>query len=166
MDDETAARRPLNELVLDVRPGGPGQEAVVDPIVDGRSLLERVREVELPLAVAEGRPSLAGDYAPIPLLDVLRDLAAWTGTGPSWFTREKAMLLQCTCGEAGCWPLLARVEVGSDVVRWSDFEQPHRREERPWRHDGLGPFTFDRGAYDRAIGRLVGLVRRVPRPSP
>lgn len=52
---------------------------------------------------------------------------------------EKTVLLGCECGEPGCWPLMARVEVGAEQVAWSDFEQPHRRDN--WAYAGFGPFV-------------------------
>jgi hypothetical protein len=62
--------------------------------------------------------------------------------------REKTVLLGCTCGDAGCWPLMARIEVTATEVRWNDFEQPHRRE---WSHAGLGPLAFSREHYMREL---------------
>lgn len=59
------------------------------------------------------------------------------------------MLLGCQCGEWGCWPLTARIEVTDEVVRWSGFRTGHR----DWDLAALGPFEFDRARYERAIGR-------------
>lgn len=55
------------------------------------------------------------------------------------------------CGEAGCWPLMARIEVSADVVCWADFEQPFRRET--WDYGDLR-LCFDRGQYETALARL------------
>jgi hypothetical protein len=63
--------------------------------------------------------------------------------------REKTVLLGCTCGEPGCWPLMARVEVSPLEVRWDEFEQPHRRGR--WSHATLGPFVFDRRPYEATL---------------
>lgn len=59
----------------------------------------------------------------------------------------KATLFSCTCGITECWFLLASVTVLDDVVVWSELEQFHRS----WVYD-LGPFVFDRAAYERALG--------------
>jgi hypothetical protein len=38
-------------------------------------------------------------------------------------------------------------------VIWSGFEQPHRSPARPptWSYTNLGPFVFDRAAYEAAL---------------
>jgi hypothetical protein len=72
------------------------------------------------------------------------------GRGTPMFSgsEEKTALLGCGCGEVGCSPLMARVTVTEDTVTWADFEQPTRPE---WDYDSFGPFTFDRGQYERAL---------------
>ena len=67
---------------------------------------------------------------------------------------EKTPLLGCSCGEWGCWPLLARIDVQPDLVRWRDFEQPHRPARD---YSALGPFEFDRADYDAAVAALADL---------
>ncbi|MBN1430157.1 MAG: hypothetical protein JXB07_17440 [Anaerolineae bacterium] len=59
--------------------------------------------------------------------------------------REKALLLECTCGITGCWFLQARIEVGAECVRWYDFSQFHR----DWEYDL--EFRFERGEYERQL---------------
>ncbi|RZQ63764.1 hypothetical protein [Amycolatopsis suaedae] len=66
-------------------------------------------------------------------------------------TDPKAAVLGCSCGDEGCWPLLARITVTGDLVVWDDFEQPHRPERD---YTGFGPFRFDRGQYDEAVREL------------
>ena len=71
---------------------------------------------------------------------------------------DKRALLECACGEPGCWPLLATVTVGSAQVIWSGFEQPHRRADSAgghWDYGGFGPFVFERAAYDAALRPAV-----------
>jgi hypothetical protein len=66
-------------------------------------------------------------------------------------TRPKTPLLGCDCGEWGCWPLMARITVTTDLVTWDSFEQPFR----PMRdYTEFGPFEFDREQYDAALGDL------------
>ena len=94
-------------------------------LVNGVAFIELVRQHELPFAMAEGKPDLAGDY-------FATGAAAYYPTGHPTSDRyegeEKSMLLGCAgCGFAECWPLLARVETQGETVVWSDFEQPHRR---------------------------------------
>ena len=97
---------------------------------------------------------------------------AWNG--------GKTALLACDCGQITCWPLMARIVIDTalesevseeamvdsvneedsefeadkgigDVVVWSDFEQPHRRERD---YSGLGPFRFVREPYVEVLREL------------
>jgi len=58
------------------------------------------------------------------------------------------LLLGCTCGTEGCWPLHVRIEVSDDVVRWTGFANPYRKQ---WTYEALGTFEFGRSEYDAAI---------------
>ena len=121
--------------------------------MDGRDLVEFVRDVELASAVADKQPELAGSYAG-PTLWRIADLAAHLLGRPDPLYGEggRVELLVCAgCGEPGCWPLEAQVDVTEEQVSWSDFRQPHRPN---WRHRGL-TFEFDRAQYEAAIARLV-----------
>jgi hypothetical protein len=117
--------------------------------VNGRDLRDVVREIESPFAEAEGHPQLAGQYTGLPVTHLMPPSQHLLGqpTGPYGDT-DKVTLLQCSCGEPGCWPLLARVTAAADTVIWSEFEQPHRRG---WSYEKLGPFVFDRRQYEQAI---------------
>jgi hypothetical protein len=131
---------------------GPTGGAEVRLLVDDRDLAELVREVELPHARAEGAPGIAGAYAglaPSQLSGGLRrHFFGGDGSDLACGPRDKTVLLGCDCGEPGCWPLMARIEVDGDVVVWSDFEQPHRHG---WTYDGLGPLRFAREQYEAAL---------------
>lgn len=63
----------------------------------------------------------------------------------------RTLLLTCTCGELGCWPWSAIIQVGLDHVVWSDFRHGHREE---WRYETLGEdgkLVFDRAQYEAAL---------------
>ena len=132
---------------------GPGSEPELRVLIDEVDLIELVRRVELPDAEREGHPDIAGGYAGLAawrLRGRLRD--HFLGDEDSHLycgPREKTVLLGCTCGEPGCWPLMARVEVSRLEVRWDEFEQPHRRGR--WSHATLGPFVFDRRPYEATL---------------
>jgi hypothetical protein len=69
------------------------------------------------------------------------------GTGDLW--EGRVPLLACgACGDWGCWPLLAVITIDDRVVTWSGFVQPHRRQ---WGELPIGPFAFDRTAYEAAL---------------
>jgi hypothetical protein len=125
--------------------------------VNGRLLIELVREVEQPFADREGRAFAAGQYD-------------WLGlVGCELFddTSQEFIVLGCTCGEAECWPLLCKIEFMPGHVRWSGFYNPFRTVEFvaklddtaherivPWAYSGLGCFEFDRLQYKAAFGAL------------
>lgn len=126
----------------------------VELLIDGEGLIEVVRRHEQFLAEAEGHPGLAAAYA-WPAASAERQAALLQGNVNA---EDKVALLECTCGQPGCWPLLATVSVGPTRVTWSDFEQPHRRADSAgghWDYGGFGPFVFERGAYDEALRSSV-----------
>jgi hypothetical protein len=144
--------------------------------VNGRSLVEIIREVELPFAVREGQPKMAGQYVGLPahfMLAPSRYLLGEIADGP-WCDPERIVLLQCECGEWGCWPLLARITLTDETVVWRSFQQPHRQaDSRPtrrvrgrsrrlgrawasarahaWRYSSMRPFVFSRPDYEAAL---------------
>lgn len=139
--------------------------------IDGCDLIALVHAWESDVAGKVGEANLAGAYAGIPEW-YAEDLAAWRrgSVEDSALTYDgRVALLACgDCGEIGCWPLLARLELSEEVVIWHDFEQPYRRPAEPdplnvdptacpggWGYEGFGPFVFDRGAYEEQLRRLM-----------
>lgn len=120
---------------------GPGIELHI--LINGQSLIDLVRTVELPFAEAEGKPDIAGKYGW--LCDVDCEIQR--------LKTEECMLLGCNCGIPDCWPLTARVSLAEDIVCWSRFLNWHRTEghANPWDHSALGPFIFDRQQYETAV---------------
>jgi hypothetical protein len=140
--DSVAFRIELDELA------GGGPFPVVAIYVDGHRLQDLARVVELPFAEAEGKAALAGSYAGLSPSMVVRGSRHFMGEPDEvWFDDGDTILLGCVCGELGCWPLTARVEVGETTVTWTDFRTGHRN----WDLSGLGPFVFDRRQYERAL---------------
>ncbi len=136
---------------------------VVDFLIDGRNLIDIVREIEQPFADGEGHPDIAGEYEGLPAevtflpsRHLLGDAHEWYES-PSGEAAHKIVLLRCgSCGSDGCWPLLVKITATEGSVIWSDFEQPHRNypeleEHKRWRYDGLGPFIFDRRQYEAEL---------------
>jgi len=126
-------------------------EPTIEPYVNGLALRELAREVELAPATASGERKLAGSYAGVPRYnDILWPSRHFLGEPePSWFEDGDTVLLGCECGEWGCWPLTAKVEVTDALVTWSGFRNGHR----DWDLSGLGPYVFDRDQYERALGK-------------
>jgi hypothetical protein len=125
----------------------------VTPILNGAPLTEVVQAFES----AQGFES-AGAYGGL--------IPQWFKYGPldryflgdvesdSYFGRlGHIYLLECTCGEAGCWPLAARVKADADTVVWNSFQQPHRPE---WDYSQFGPFAFEGNEYRQGLTDLQG----------
>ncbi|MFF1543460.1 hypothetical protein [Streptomyces sp. NPDC058291] len=72
-------------------------------------------------------------------------------------------LLGCPCGLWFCWPLMARVTPAPTTVVWSSFRYPEREH---WGDLPLGPFTFDRAAYETALRSPKTLTKDPLGPAP
>lgn len=124
---------------------GPGKELHI--LINGMSLIDLVRSVELPFAQLEGKPGIAGEYGWLSDVDCeIQHLKT-----------EECMVLGCTCGIPDCWPLTTQVSLDEDIVSWSRFRNWHRAEGRTnaWDHSALGPFIFDRQQYETAVRALM-----------
>ncbi len=144
-------------LVTDVAASsGSKTTPVVTIRINGRRLVDLIRDVELSSALHEGHANLAGAYVGIPPMVAFlpsRHLLGEPAAGWDW-QPEAVPVLQCECGEPGCWPLLVCIAIGSETVTWSDFRQPHRGPQSRaghWRYDALPGFTFDRRQYEEAL---------------
>jgi hypothetical protein len=130
---------------------GTGPADVLNLYVDGSRLQDLIRPYEQPFADAEGKPTLAGQYVGL----IERGLSAkqfLNQPTQTWFGDGDTILLGCECGEAGCWPLTAHVEVGSHRVLWRHFRTGHRK----WDLSAFGPFEFDRAKYDASLKQVFG----------
>lgn len=130
-----------------------GTHDVVNIYVGGRRLQDMVRPVEQGFADAEGTPDLAGSYAGMHDLAIRWPSRHFLGNPVlSWFGDGDTILLGCICGDPGCWPLTARVEVTEEIVTWRNFRTGHR----DWDLSTFGPLVFDRGQYERALQSTGG----------
>ncbi len=144
----------MDELRFDIKQNAAGA-AVVTPVINGRPLPELVGEFERERGFADPTGGYDGiipefiRYGPLDeyFLGRARD---WLLTNP-----QRIYVLGCECGEVGCWPLIATVEVDDGAVRWSQFEQPHRSKRD---YSGLGPFEFEKGAYQRSLAPIASLT--------
>jgi hypothetical protein len=135
--------------------------------VNGGDFLDLVRAVEQPFANREGRPEMAGQYGPLFMNSISKAPRYFLGEDPRphrWPGEPHTILYVCRrCDEAACWPLFVEIEVTDTTVTWHDFFQMHRRLESPaghWTYDKLGPFVFDRSAYELEVEKLN--ARRIP----
>ena len=125
-------------------------------IINGRELIEIVRDIELPFATREGHADLAGAYSYFGPAITFLPSRHFLGEPVHSFADAdgRIYLLSCACGVPACWPLLAHVELREGTVVWRDFRQPYRGphvKAGEWRYDGFGPFVFERQSYEQAL---------------
>jgi hypothetical protein len=147
----------MDEIAFIVeRQGCCGKRSAVEIEINGRRLGELVREVEAEFASGEGSPGMAGAYSGLDSADVLPPSRHFLGEPHADYRDPGGVqVMGCDCGEAGCWPLVCRVEIDDERVVWADFSQPYRSSRggpSVWRYDGFGPFVFGRKQYDAALG--------------
>jgi hypothetical protein len=119
--------------------------------VNGQPLEELAKVVEQPFATAEGNPRLAGSYEPLTWYDIGETAHFLGRPRASWFEDGDTVLMGCTCGEWGCWPLTTQVSVDASRVVWEGFRNGHR----DWDLSALGPFEFARTQYDEALRAIA-----------
>jgi hypothetical protein len=146
----------MDKIVFKVRPSEHWFGDEIEIEIDGESLVAKLRAFEMPLARAEGHPNIAGGYSGLPAASHLLPSRHFLGEQRHPETRQGRLeLLLCRdCGEIGCWPMLARIEVAEDRVTWTDFQQPHRAgrgKSAAWDYSSFGPFVFDRAHYEEAL---------------
>jgi hypothetical protein len=126
----------------------------VNVFVNGRNLVDVLREVELPFRAREGKPDLASRYVGLPPEEIFLPSPRLLGEPTTYYDHDsvegKIAVLGCGCGDVGCWPFRVKITLREDVVIWDGFEQPHRRA---WRYDEMRPFVFDRAQYLSALDR-------------
>lgn len=133
-----------------VDPGYEAQQLV--PYVDGAQLTELVTVFE-----ASQHFDVVWKYAGLILGHFdFGDLSRYLHGEPrSWPGNGLVALLGCECGELGCWPLLAQVQVVGGRVVWDHLEQPYRKQRD---YSGFGPFVFDEEQYRAAVARVVSAL--------
>jgi hypothetical protein len=132
--------------------------------IDGSCLQDIVRDYEMPFALREGHPDIAGGY--LGLDSSVCDHRAFFGEVDRDYGDEsdKTLLMECACGCPGCWPLVARITVTDTSVIWSDFEQPHRGPDSAgghWDYSSFGPFEFELEEYSREFAKIKTKAQQV-----
>src|SRR5207249_2700992 len=152
-------------LLLSIGMAGSEPRSAVNILINGKDLIEMVKAVELPFALKEGHPNIAGQYMGLSPEYVFLPSRHLLDKPISTFVSHKGKvdLFVCAgCDEPGCWPLAVTIQLADDRVTWRDFEQPHRTDSSRvlrWKYDQLGPFVFDRSQYEaelKAEGRVFG----------
>jgi hypothetical protein len=153
----------VDTILFEIGERDDAVDRTVDAVVvflNGRDLVDVLREVELPLATREGKPDLAGSYVGLPPEEIFLPSPRLLGEPATYYDYEyfdgKIYILGCRCLKMGCWPFRVKIELRDNEVVWSGFEQPHRA----WRYDGLQPFVFDRTQYLSALDQKPDQDRR------
>jgi hypothetical protein len=120
----------------------------VDIFLDGKRLIDQLRQVEALYAEQEGSPDLAGQYHSLSVRTTFFPSRHFLGEPCPILQHEgKTAILICTCGCEGCWDFVCKIIVSEQTVTWSDFEQIHRN----WDYSTLGEFVFDRTQYENEL---------------
>ena len=132
------------------------KDASVHIIINGRDLIETLRDIELPFATREDHPRIAGTYSGLPAHRVFFPSRHFLGEPEPIYSdgEGRTYVLECECGEPGCWPFAVRIELQERDVIWRDFKQEHRgphAKAGEWRYDALPSFRFDRANYEQAL---------------
>ena len=118
--------------------------------VNGRRLYELARS-----AASEPDPEWVAPPPAVvlpPSQQLLGGEDVWEDPRGSYFEEGRVAVGACGCSFPGCDSLLVKIEVSDDEVVWHDF----RRHNRPSvTYVGLGPFRFDRVAYEAALHAAV-----------
>jgi hypothetical protein len=125
--------------------GGRTQRDFLDFIVDGRPLSESVGD----------QVSCLGWLAPEENTRAARRLLL---EEPADLPNNRRTLYVCAeCGDVGCGVVSVVVERDGDKVVWRDFgyENDYEGVVHAEDFEGVGPFTFDRAAYGRAIRQAL-----------
>jgi hypothetical protein len=76
--------------------------------------------------------------------------------GDCWLDDDKAVLMICSCGEEGCWPLAVSFNYTETEVVWSKFNNWHRSN---WNYSVFPVFRFDKKQYDEELLKLRIIAR-------
>jgi hypothetical protein len=120
---------------------------LVDYIINGRSLMDMVREAELPFATAEGHPGISGSYIGLSPGEAFSPYSFLLNKWILW--DDKAAIFKCAgCGDDGCWGFYVRITIGNQMVTWDGYENNHRKK---WNYAAIPAFTFDLEQYLAAL---------------
>ncbi len=110
--------------------------------------------VDVAVPVIDGTPlftMLGVRYPGLPVQWVAPPSRQWLGDA-GYSEEGRAVLLDGTCGHAGCCGVFARISLRSDAVVWSDFFARGHPELPP----GLY-FEFPREPYEKAMAEILHL---------
>lgn len=116
---------------------------LAEVFINQTRFIDLITAHEQPLATLESNPSIAGAYSALICDAYTIEHLLHLGMGTHRFA-----LLECTCGEVGCWPLKMSLTKTAKTIQWHQFSQPYREG---WSYADFGTFVFERKQYEEAF---------------
>jgi hypothetical protein len=123
-------------VIANVELGGAYDEECVEPVINGLSLVDVVKQ-------AERRPIVWAGLAPGDLLEPLAAALKFSRA-----VGDRVALLRCCCGHRDCSEVTAEVHASAETVTWEAFKAPGLPAET---YATLGPYEFLRSEYEGAL---------------
>ena len=112
---------------------------VVEIYINGREIIELLKEIETPFAMGEGHIDIAGAYGHLTPKELYSELTD---------SEESALLCCDGCGFISCWSVLVSVKKDDSYVYWKEFKHNHRH----WKYNIS--YQFSRLEYENALKQL------------
>lgn len=154
----------MNNLILEpiLNQKGSWKSHFIQILIDGVMLKNIMKEIEMPMAEAEGHPSIAGGYGTAGVM--MDTIKFFIGDEPfDFMDSPKTAILFAESNIEYDWPLLCHIAIEDEIVRWLDFEQPHRSSgssivpEYPgdfWDYSHFDGFVFYKQPYMDQVNQL------------
>jgi hypothetical protein len=137
------------------------KKKLVEIKIDRVDLIKIARRYEKKIDECKKKKKLAGAYGYISKPDdpfkffLGQDIDANYDDG-------KTGVLECECGNYGCWPLLCRIKEENGNVTWSDFENVHRNGRVPengiWVYNTDFKFEFNKVDYMESLKKTFSEI--------
>jgi fructose 1,6-bisphosphatase len=118
------------------------KRTVVNIFINGKNLINIIRNIELHQADNVRDDAVAGNYAGLSPRELWDEIHS---------EYQEKTVLNCTCGCEGCWDLLAEIGKTEKYVIWRNFQQPHRPK---WDYSQMKPYHFDKAQYNTELEKL------------
>jgi len=140
------------DFKVESKAAGPYENGV-NIFINGKNLIDLLKEYELPFAQKESHENIAGAYSGVGSHDLL-DRICKSG--------EHVTIFTCgSCGEDGCWPMVIAIIEEGNSIRWKNFRQPHRGKNSKasfWDYSKFPEFVFEKNDYNNALKKLADLA--------
>lgn len=126
----------------------PFQYFGVDFIINGVSLFEMIREIEILYFEEEGHPDLAGDYA-LESADIMHRMIMAVINEKDYADEGFSLYCCAECHFADCWGVYCKLKEDGDYMVMKDFEHNHRNLIYPFE------FRFTKENFYSEIKKLT-----------